>query len=241
MTQIPVRENSENSSSINNLLILYKKSLLLPVNGICGWYYEKKNALFSLFLKAERKSTKLCFLENSSLLLKKFPLESFLFALIKYLPLLSVQQLGLNLVFLLLHLSLLFNIRTCIYACIFTYLKHTLYSTHILYTHICVYLYIIKFYHKKQWHLQNSKNGKIGFLIKSLYVVFLSSSALIWMRALFLSWIPRTIHSLFPSFPLCHPLSTGAVKSTLGVYLKAPYAQQKSTWITLYTRTCCTS
>lgn len=123
-------------SSVNNLLILYTESLLLPVNGICGWYYEKKNALFSLFLKAERKSTKLCFLEDSSLLLKKFPLESFLFALIKYLPLLTVQQLGLNLVFLLLHLSLLFNICTCIYACIFTYIKHTLYNMHILYTHI---------------------------------------------------------------------------------------------------------
>lgn len=198
MTQIPVKENSENSSSVNNLLILYTESLLLPVNGICGWYYEKKNALFSLFLKAERKSTKLCFLEDSSLLLKKFPLESFLFALIKYLPLLAVQQLGLNLVFLLLHLSLLFNICTCIYACIFTYIKHTLYNMHILYTHICVYLYIIKFYHKKQWHLQelNLKNGKIGFLIKSLHVVFLSSSALIWIPSSSESHAPSIACSL---------------------------------------------
>ena len=158
----------------------------------------EKNALFSLFLKAERRSTKLCFLEGSSLLLKKFPLESFLFAFIKYLPLLPVQQLGLNLVFLLLHLSLLFNICTCVYVCILTYIKHILSNMHILYTHICVYLYIIKFYHKKQWHLQelNLKNGKTGFLIKSLHVVFLSSSALIWIPSSPESHAPSIASSL---------------------------------------------
>lgn len=122
MTQIPVRENSENSSSINNLLILYKNSLSCQWMGSVDDIMRKKMHYFPVF-KSRKKDAPSCVSWKILSVTQKFPLESFLFALIKYLPLLSVQQLGLNLVFLLLHLSLLFNICTCI--CMHIYIPKT--------------------------------------------------------------------------------------------------------------------
>lgn len=62
-----------------------------------------------------------------------------------------------------------------------TYMYKThMYIIYILYTHIYVYIYIsLNFTIRNSDICRNSNHGKIGFLIKSLQVVFLSSSAVI--------------------------------------------------------------